>query len=89
MGDRRRYQAIVVTGEAHAQVERLTYILGHGVKEGLVARPEEWPGPHCARALRTGEPVHGVWISRTVQWAAFELDWHLFSARIRQSGGTD
>jgi len=66
----RRYQAIVVTGEAYAQVERLTYILRHGAKEGLVARPEEWPGPHCARALRTGEPVHGVWISRTAQWAA-------------------
>lgn len=63
----RRYHAIVVTDEEYAHVERLTYILRHGAKEGLVARPEEWPGPHCAKALRTGEPVRGVWISRAAQ----------------------
>ncbi len=66
----RRYQAIVVTGEQYAHVERLTYLLRHGAKEGLIARPEDWPGPHCAKALRTGEPVRGVWISRTAQWVA-------------------
>ncbi|MGH9381112.1 MAG: transposase [Thermoanaerobaculia bacterium] len=66
----RRYQAITVTDEEHAHVERLTYLLRHGAKENLVARPDEWPGPHCAKALRTGEPVRGVWISRTAQWVA-------------------
>ncbi len=66
----RRYQAIVVTDEPYAHVERLTYLLRHGTKEGLVARPENWPGPHCAKALATGEPVRGVWISRTAQWVA-------------------
>src|SRR5690606_33091352 len=53
-----------------AQIQRLVYILRHGVKEGLVARPEEWPGPHCVRALKSGKPLQGVWISRTAQWAA-------------------
>lgn len=66
----RRYQAILVTDEERAHVERLTYVLRHGAKENLVARPSEWPGPHCAEALRTGEPVPGVWVSRTQQWAA-------------------
>lgn len=66
----RRYQAILVTDEERAHVERLTYILRHGAKENLVARPEDWPGPHCAKALRTGEPVCGVWVSRTEQWVA-------------------
>lgn len=64
----RRYQAILVTDEERAHVERLTYVLRHGAKENLVARPSEWPGPHCAEALRTGKPVPGVWVSRTQQW---------------------
>ncbi|MGH9380217.1 MAG: transposase [Thermoanaerobaculia bacterium] len=66
----RRHQAILVTDEEQAHVERLTYLLRHGAKEGLVARPEDWPGPHCAKALRTGELARGVWISRTAQWVA-------------------
>lgn len=66
----RRYQAILVTDEERAHVERLAYILHHGAKENLVARPSEWSGPHCAEALRTGEPMHGVWVSRTAQWVA-------------------
>jgi REP element-mobilizing transposase RayT len=40
----RRYQAIVISEEEEMQVARLRYILSHGVKEGLVARVEEWPG---------------------------------------------
>lgn len=66
----RRYQAILVTDEERAHVERLTYILRHGAKENLVARPEDWPGPHCATALRTGQALRGVWVSRTEQWVA-------------------
>ena len=60
----RRYQAIPVTGEDRAQVERLKYILAHGCKEGLVERLEEWPGAHCVRSLLTGEPLEGVWHER-------------------------
>ena len=62
----RRYQAILVSDEEAAQVERLTYHLAQGVKENLVARAEEWPGVHCAHALLTGEPVEGTWYDRTL-----------------------
>ena len=43
----RRYQAILVSDEEEAQVERMVYLLSHGAKEGLVARPVDWPGVHC------------------------------------------
>ena len=62
----RRYQAILISNEEVAQVDRLTYILSNGVKENLVARVEEWPGAHSAHALLTGEPVEGIWIDRTL-----------------------
>ena len=61
----RRYQAIPVSDEPEAQITRLEYILAHGVKEGLVGHPFEWPGLHCAEALATGQPLEGVWIDRT------------------------
>ena len=56
----RRYQAIVVSAEEEVQAARLRYVLSHGVKEGLVARVEEWPGVHCAVPLMTGAPVEGT-----------------------------
>ncbi|HEY0556848.1 MAG TPA: transposase, partial [Thermoanaerobaculia bacterium] len=40
----RRYQAIVISGEEAAQIARLRYLLANGSKEGLVARPQDWPG---------------------------------------------
>ena len=61
----RRYRAIAVSDEEEAQVERLAYILGQGVKEGLVERPQHWPGVHCARALLSGTRLEGTWIDRT------------------------
>jgi hypothetical protein len=60
-----RYRAHVVSDEEAAQVERLRYILSHGCKEGLVARPEEWPGVHCAGALANARPLSGSWIDRS------------------------
>jgi hypothetical protein len=36
----RRYQAILVSNEEGAQVERLRYVLGHGTKEDLVPNRE-------------------------------------------------
>ena len=66
----RRYQAIVVSEEEAAQMERLRYILSHGCKEGLVARPQEWPGTHSVKALVTGQPLHGLWFDRTEEYAA-------------------
>lgn len=39
---------------------RLRYILAHGVKEGLVATPEAWPGASSTPAL-VGETLRGHW----------------------------
>jgi len=60
----RRYQAIPVTREDRAQIDRLKYLLAHGVKEGLVERLEQWPGAHCVHSLLTGEPLEGIWHER-------------------------
>ena len=66
----RRYQAILVSHEEAAQIERLHYLLAHGCKEGLVARPQDWPGVHCIEALLTGAPIEGLWYDRTREYAA-------------------
>ncbi len=65
-----RYQAILVSNEAAAQIARLRYVLAHGVKEGFVASPRDWPGAHCARALLDGTAISGRWIDRTLESAA-------------------
>jgi hypothetical protein len=41
----RRYQAIVISTEEAAQIERFKYVLAHGIKEGLVE--ESRTGPAC------------------------------------------
>lgn len=66
----RRYQAILVSNEEEAQIDRLRYVLAHGVKEGLVDSPLGWPGAHCAHALLDGQPLTGRWIDRTLEHAA-------------------
>jgi REP element-mobilizing transposase RayT len=66
----RRYQAILVSEEDETQIARLRYVLAHGVKEGLVGSPLDWPGAHCARALLDGAPLAGRWIDRTLEHAA-------------------
>jgi REP element-mobilizing transposase RayT len=60
-----RYHHVVVTGEPEIQHRRLAYVLGQGAKEGLVARPELWPGVHSVFALRDGEALRGIWYDRT------------------------
>ena len=71
----RRYRAIVVLDRV-AMVRRLRYLLAQGTKEGLVARPEEWPGANSLRALLENEPGVGVWFDRTKEY------------RARKRGGT-
>lgn len=66
----RRYQAIVISDEEEAQVARLKYLLAHGCKEGLVARPQDWPGAHAAHALVQGKDPTGLWFDRTQEYAA-------------------
>ena len=64
----RRYQAILVSDEEQAQVERLLYILRHGCKEHLVRRPVDWPGASSTESLLTGKPIHGTWFDRTREY---------------------
>jgi hypothetical protein len=66
----RRYQAIPVSREDAAQIERLRYILSHGVKEFLVERVRDWPGVHAVRALVDGEVLEGLWFDRTQEYIA-------------------
>jgi putative transposase len=66
----RRYQAILISDEEEAQVARLRYVLGHGVKETLVAHLREWPGLHCVHQIVDGEPLSGHWYDRTQEYHA-------------------
>lgn len=60
-----RYHAVLVSGESEIQHRRLAYCLAQGTKEGLVDRPELWPGVHSVFALRDGLALRGVWYDRT------------------------
>jgi hypothetical protein len=66
----RRYTSIVVSDEESAQVERLRYILAHGVKENLVERVLDWPGVHAAQSILEDKPLKGYWFDRTQEYAA-------------------
>jgi putative transposase len=66
----RRYAHVPVLGEA-AQVQRLRYVLAQGVKEGLVARAVDWPGPSCVEGLLDGSMrLTGIWYDRTTAYRA-------------------
>jgi REP element-mobilizing transposase RayT len=77
----RRYSAEPIVDEG-AQVERLSYILSHGVKEGLVSKCQEWPGLSCAHALLEGgrASVHS-WRNWTLRWR-MEVDENLKVGRF-------
>ena len=66
----RRYDAILISSEEGAQVERMIYVLSHGVKELLVSRLVEWPGVHCVSALLTDQSLEGTWFDRTREYSA-------------------
>ncbi len=53
-----------------AQRRCLKYILAQSVKEGLVAKPDQWPGFHCAAALISGKPIEGEWFNGTTYGTA-------------------
>ena len=60
----RRYSAEPVLDEA-ALLERVRYILAHGVKEGLVRRCEDWPGLNALSMMRDGKPRVFRWFNWT------------------------
>ncbi len=66
----RRYTAIVVSHEEPAQLARLRYVLEQETKEGLVRRPQDWPGAHSIQALLDGRPMRGIWFDRTREYEA-------------------
>jgi hypothetical protein len=66
----RRYTSILVSDEEAAQVDRLRYILAHGVKENLVERVLDWPGVHAGRSILEDRPLKGYWFDRTQEYAA-------------------
>ncbi|HXO22422.1 MAG TPA: hypothetical protein VOA87_21075 [Thermoanaerobaculia bacterium] len=66
----RRFQAIPISEEEAAQLERLRYVLAHGCKEGLVERLRDWPGVSAVSALLEEKPLKGVWFDRTQEYAA-------------------
>lgn len=61
----RRYDPILVSEDPSDQVARLAYLVRHGVKEGLVERPQDWIGVHGLGAWLEGEPLAGYWFDRT------------------------
>jgi hypothetical protein len=64
-----RYHAILITDEEAAQMARLKYVLANGCKENLVARPQDWPGAHCAGPLVEGRTeAEGTWYDRTREY---------------------
>ncbi|HEX6899081.1 MAG TPA: hypothetical protein VF789_05180 [Thermoanaerobaculia bacterium] len=65
-----RYTAKLVTNEEKAQVKRLRYILSNGTKEGLVEKPQDWPGVHSLHCLLDGVPMTGYLFNRTREHAA-------------------
>jgi len=65
-----RYRSIPISDEPAAQVDRLRYVLAQGVKEGLVAKVDEWPGISMLDAVLEGKPIRGTWFDRTRQYRA-------------------
>ena len=60
----------MVSDEPAAQLDRFRYVLSQGVKEGLVARVEEWPGVNMVRPLLEDKPIKGTWFNRTREYGA-------------------
>ncbi|HUM09914.1 MAG TPA: transposase [Myxococcaceae bacterium] len=65
----RRYSAEPVLDE-EALLDRLRYILSHGVKEALVRRCRDWPGLSCLRMLVRGSRKTYQWFGWSKRWVA-------------------
>ena len=63
----RRYSAEPVLDE-EALLEKLQYILSHGVKEGLVRTIREWPGLNSLPEMRGDQARTFHWFNWTSRW---------------------
>jgi hypothetical protein len=66
---RRSHRVAEHTDEA-AQISRLRDLLALPVRERLVARPADWPGPDFLGALLAGRALTGTWANRMASWQA-------------------
>lgn len=64
-----RFHSVPVLDEP-SMVERLKYLLSNGTKEGLVDRPEDWPGVSSLRAQVSGKADAGRWYDRSAEYEA-------------------
>jgi REP element-mobilizing transposase RayT len=60
----RRYSAQPVLDDV-ALLDKVRYVLAHGVKEGLVRRCSEWPGLSALPLMRDGQPRTFRWFNWT------------------------
>jgi hypothetical protein len=65
----RRGRPIPIVDDAALQ-RRIRYIYEHGVKEGFVTSPIQWPGPASVKARLSGEPLVGTWFNQTAEHEA-------------------
>lgn len=65
----RRGRPINITDDAVLE-RRIRYIYEHGVKEGFVMSPIQWPGPASVKARLSGEPLVGTWFNQTAEHQA-------------------
>jgi REP element-mobilizing transposase RayT len=69
----KRYAAIPIIDD-ESLLGRVHYLLSQGCKEGLVARPGDWPGVNCVKALVDGDKLVGTWVDRTKMSEASRAD---------------
>ena len=60
----RRYSAQPILDD-DALLQKVGYVLSHGVKEGLVRRCDEWPGLSALPLMRDGKPRGFRWLNWT------------------------
>ena len=59
---------------AQSQLKCLHYILSHGVKEGIVQKPQQWPGIHSGKQLFAGVKLVGEWFNGTAYGRRCEVE---------------
>lgn len=64
------FSSSIVANDEASQVTMLRYVLEQACKEGLVARPQDWPGVHAASILLSGRNPKGTWVNRTALYEA-------------------